>query len=54
VLPRPPAFHVLVKPTGALCNLDCSYCFFLSKERCSIRGVVSGWRMNCSKPIFAS
>ena len=29
---RPPAFHVLAKPTGAVCNLDCSYCFFLSKE----------------------
>jgi uncharacterized protein len=28
----PPAFHLLVKPTGALCNLDCKYCFFLSKE----------------------
>src|SRR5512145_2515554 len=28
----PPAFHVLVKPTGAVCNLDCKYCFFLSKE----------------------
>jgi uncharacterized protein len=25
-------FHVLTKPTGAVCNLDCSYCFFLSKE----------------------
>lgn len=25
-------FHVLAKPTGALCNLDCKYCFFLSKE----------------------
>jgi len=30
---RPPSsFHVLGKPTGAICNLDCSYCFFLSKE----------------------
>ena len=29
-LPR--AFHLLAKPTGAVCNLDCSYCFFLSKE----------------------
>ena len=29
---RPPAFHLLAKPTGAVCNLDCSYCFFLSKE----------------------
>jgi serine-type anaerobic sulfatase-maturating enzyme len=28
----PAAFHLLAKPTGAVCNLDCSYCFFLSKE----------------------
>ncbi len=28
----PPAFHVLAKPAGAICNLDCKYCFFLSKE----------------------
>lgn len=32
-IPNAPAsFHVLAKPTGAICNLDCSYCFFLSKE----------------------
>lgn len=31
--PRAPlAFHLLAKPTGAACNLDCKYCFFLSKE----------------------
>jgi uncharacterized protein len=30
--PQPPAFHLLAKPTGAICNLDCTYCFFLSKE----------------------
>jgi uncharacterized protein len=29
---RPLAFHLLAKPTGATCNLDCKYCFFLSKE----------------------
>ena len=29
---RPPGFHLLAKPTGALCNLDCTYCFFLSKK----------------------
>ncbi len=28
----PPRIHVLAKPTGATCNLDCSYCFFLDKE----------------------
>lgn len=26
-------FHVMTKPTGAVCNLDCDYCFFLSKEQ---------------------
>ncbi len=29
----PPAFHLLAKPTGALCNLACAYCFYLSKEK---------------------
>jgi uncharacterized protein len=28
----PAYFHVLAKPTGAVCNLNCTYCFFLSKE----------------------
>ena len=36
-LPTGPAgtrtpFHLLAKPTGPICNLDCEYCFFLSKE----------------------
>ena len=32
VIAAPPAFHVMLKPRGAICNLDCSYCYFLSKE----------------------
>ena len=28
----PPAFHLMVKPRGAVCNLDCTYCFYLRKE----------------------
>jgi uncharacterized protein len=24
--------HVMVKPTGAFCNLDCTYCYYLSKQ----------------------
>ena len=28
----PPSFHLLAKPSGSTCNLDCTYCFFLSKE----------------------
>jgi uncharacterized protein len=25
-------FHLLAKPTGAICNLDCKYCFYLPQE----------------------
>lgn len=25
-------FHVMTKPIGPLCNLDCKYCFYLEKE----------------------
>jgi len=28
----PAAYHILAKPAGAACNLNCTYCFFLSKE----------------------
>jgi len=26
-------FHVLTKPIGPICNLDCSYCFYLEKQK---------------------
>jgi hypothetical protein len=29
----PPAFHVMAKPRGAICDLECAYCFYLSKQR---------------------
>ncbi|MDP3062208.1 MAG: anaerobic sulfatase maturase [Chloroflexota bacterium] len=32
-LGRPQSFHVMLKPRGPICNLDCTYCFYLSKER---------------------
>jgi len=28
----PPGFHLMAKPSGSTCNIDCTYCFFLSKE----------------------
>lgn len=27
------SFHVMAKPTGAICNLNCHYCYYLEKER---------------------
>lgn len=27
------AFHIIAKPNGPLCNLDCKYCFYLEKEK---------------------
>ena len=28
----PSRIHVLAKPTGSICNLNCDYCFYLKKE----------------------
>ena len=25
-------FNVMLKPRGAICNLDCKYCYYLRKE----------------------
>jgi len=30
---RIPAFHVMTKPVGPICNLNCTYCFYLEKEK---------------------
>lgn len=52
-LPRPPtapaSFHVLAKPTGPICNLDCQYCFFLSKE-----ALYPGDRFRMSDDVLAA
>jgi uncharacterized protein len=29
----PVAFHIMAKPTGSACNLNCDYCFFRKKEK---------------------
>lgn len=31
-LSGPRAFNVMIKPAGSLCNLACSYCYYLDKE----------------------
>jgi uncharacterized protein len=37
-------FHVMVKPTGPLCNLNCSYCFYLHKQK--LLETSNKWRMS--------
>ena len=45
---RPPwpelGLHVIAKPIGPICNLDCAYCFYLRKE--SLYGQGHSWRMS--------
>ena len=36
--------HVMVKPTGALCNLDCTYCYYLSKQE--LLGKPESWSIS--------
>ena len=26
-------YHAMVKPVGAICNIDCTYCYYLHKEK---------------------
>ena len=37
-------FHVMAKPIGPLCNLDCDYCFYLSKK--DLLNSSCNWRMS--------
>jgi uncharacterized protein len=32
-LGKPTAFQVMLKPIGPMCNLNCSYCYYLEKEK---------------------
>lgn len=44
-LPTParPPYHIMTKPIGPICNLDCAYCFYLEKEK--LYPDKSNWRM---------
>lgn len=37
-------FHVMTKPIGPICNLDCTYCYYLHKEELYPKG--NKWKMN--------
>jgi uncharacterized protein len=32
-LNRPDAFNIMVKPAGPVCNLNCTYCYYLEKKK---------------------
>ncbi len=44
ITPVEHGFHLLTKPIGPICNLDCSYCFYLEKER--MYPGEKSWRMS--------
>jgi uncharacterized protein len=44
-----PAFHVMTKPIGARCNLNCEYCFYLSKQ-----ALYAGERSRMSDEVLES
>lgn len=39
-------FHVMTKPIGPICNLDCTYCYYLHKEELYPKG--NKWKMEQS------
>jgi len=43
-LPVPPGFHIMAKPVGPVCNLNCTYCFYLEKEQLYPEASESGRR----------
>ncbi len=43
--PAPSACHVMAKPSGSVCNIDCEYCFYLEKEKLYPE-VGQDWRMS--------
>ncbi len=45
----PPGFHVMTKPIGALCNLNCAYCFYLPKM-----ALYAGERLRMSDEVLDS
>ena len=30
-------FHMMAKPHGPICNLDCTYCYYLEKEKLYVK-----------------
>lgn len=30
---QPVAFHIMTKPVGPVCNMDCTYCYYLEKDK---------------------
>ena len=42
---QPASCHVMAKPSGSVCNIDCKYCFYLEKEKL-YPDARKSWRMS--------
>ena len=45
VISEPASCHVMAKPSGSVCNIDCKYCFYLEKEKL-YPDARKSWRMS--------
>ena len=43
---NPLSVHVMAKPSGAICNISCEYCFYLEKEKLYPSVSKSKWKMS--------
>ena len=43
---NPLSVHVMAKPSGAICNISCEYCFYLEKVKLYPSVSRSKWQMN--------
>ena len=41
------SFHLMAKPVGAICNLNCKYCFYKSKK-----GIISRYVTGMSDEVL--
>ncbi|MCE2450690.1 MAG: hypothetical protein J4F35_20740, partial [Candidatus Latescibacteria bacterium] len=41
----PASCHIMAKPSGSVCNIDCKYCFYLEKEKL-YPDARKNWRMS--------
>ena len=48
----PQGIHIVAKPIGPACNLDCEYCFYLEKQ--ALYGAGEDYRMPTGRTLISA